>query len=139
MEYLDVPLEKRVLVDEIYKQARKNFQRRAFMQKHVGDTMQIDLIEMTEYQKQNKGFKYALMAIDCFSKRGFARPLKSKNTTEVTEAMKSIFQEYGIIPKNVQVIQLVISYNVSSYLIFYLFSSRVIWGKNLHRKYFSPT
>ncbi|KAL4103948.1 hypothetical protein QTP88_011307 [Uroleucon formosanum] len=49
-----------------------------------------DLVEMIPYSKQNKGFKYILCVIDCFTKLAWATPLKSKSAKEVSSAMSKI-------------------------------------------------
>lgn len=93
---------KRTIIHELHKPARKFFERRPFIQKGINDTLQLDLVEMIPYSKANRGYKYILMAIDCFSKRAFARALKTKTGTEVSQATKSILEEIGSAPKNIQ-------------------------------------
>lgn len=87
------------VVNEIHKPARKNFSRRRVIVKGLNDTFQADLIELTKFAKQNKTYKYVLTVIDIFSKYAWVRPLKSKTGTEVTNAMKSIFESDLRIPK----------------------------------------
>ena len=64
-------MSKQILVNELHRLARKNFQRRRFIQKGILDTWQIDLVEMIPYAKFNKGFKYMLTVIDVFSKYAY--------------------------------------------------------------------
>lgn len=94
--------EKRKVVDELHKSARKNFERRHFEMRGIDDTFQADLVEFIPYSKQNKGFKYALVVIDVFSKYGWTMPLKSKTGKEVTSAMESVFEMNDRICKNLQ-------------------------------------
>ncbi|KAL4113385.1 hypothetical protein QTP88_012935 [Uroleucon formosanum] len=54
------------------------------------DLWQADLVEMIPYSKQNKGYKYILCVIDCFTKLAWALPLKSKSAKEVSSAMSKI-------------------------------------------------
>ncbi|KAL4123072.1 hypothetical protein QTP88_015304 [Uroleucon formosanum] len=54
------------------------------------DLWQADLVEMIPFSKQNKGFKYILCVIDCFTKLAWATPLKSKSAKEVSSAMSKI-------------------------------------------------
>lgn len=93
--------EKQVIIDEIYKPSRKHFKRRQFIQRGINDTLQMDLVEMIPYARFNKGYKYLLTVIDCFSKKAFTRPLKSKTGKEVTVAVKSVLAEIGSPPKNI--------------------------------------
>lgn len=93
---------KKTIIDEIHKPARKRYKRRAFIQHGINDTLQMDLVEMIPYARTNKGYKYILMVIDCFSKKAFARPLKTKTGKEVSEVTKSILDTISTPPKNVQ-------------------------------------
>ncbi|KAF0712580.1 putative transposon-derived protein F54H12.3 [Aphis craccivora] len=45
---------------------------------------------MIPYSKKNKGYKYILCVIDCFTKFAWAIALKSKTGKEVTNAMSKI-------------------------------------------------
>ena len=92
---------KKVVVNELHRPSRKNFLRRNVIQIGINDTLQIDLVEMIPYHTENKGYKYLLTAIDIFSKKAFARPLKNKTGAEVTKAMSSIIEEIGKPPKNI--------------------------------------
>ncbi|VVC30825.1 Ribonuclease H-like domain,Integrase, catalytic core,Chromo/chromo shadow domain [Cinara cedri] len=53
------------------------------------------------YSKKNKGYKYILSVIDCFTKYAWAIPLKSKTAKEVTNAMSTI-----LINRSPQLLQL---------------------------------
>ena len=78
---------KRQVVEEIHKPARINFKRRKVMIKGLNDLFQADLVDMTLYAKENDGYKYILVVINCFSKYVWAIPLKSKTSVEVSQAM----------------------------------------------------
>ena len=83
------------LVDELHRQARKNFLRRPTIMRGIDDTLQADLVEMIPYAKQNNGMKYILTVINIFSKKGYARPVKDKSGPVVTKAMESILKSMG--------------------------------------------
>lgn len=95
-------IEKQKIVDEIYKQARINFKRRRTIIKGIDDLWQIDLAEFCSFSKENNGFKYILIVIDCFSKFVWTKPLKTKTGKEVTNAMEAILQNNVRSPKNLQ-------------------------------------
>lgn len=95
-------MEKRGILDELHKNARKNFTRRAFDMRGIDETFQADLIEFIPLAYKNKRYKYILVVIDTFSKFAWAKPLKNKTGIEVTNAMKLIFRESKRIPKNLQ-------------------------------------
>lgn len=61
---------KRRLVDELHKQARKNFVRRRVIMKGIDDLWQADLVEMNSYSKFNKNYAYRNR---CIFKKGLGR------------------------------------------------------------------
>src|SRR5436190_6491260 len=84
---------------ELHKTARKNFPRRKVKVLGIGDLLQGDLVEMIPYAKQNKGYKYLLTLIDCFSKKAYAASVKDKTAKNVMVDMESI------LPSNVRKLQ----------------------------------
>lgn len=66
----------------------------------IGDTYQIDLMDLNQYAKENKNFKYILTVVDIFSKYAWTIPTKSKNAKDVTCAMDKILSA-GNVPKNI--------------------------------------
>lgn len=78
------------LVNELHRDARRNFNRRSTQMRGINDTLQADLVEMIPYIPENKNMKYILTVINIFSKKAYARPLKNKSGPEVTKAMESI-------------------------------------------------
>lgn len=93
---------KQQVVNEIHKNARKNFVRRSVTLKGIDDLWQADLIDLISLKTYNKGFKYILVIIDCFSKFVWAVPLKTKNKIEVFKAFQSVFKQSGRRPRNLQ-------------------------------------
>ncbi|MCP3851814.1 MAG: transposase family protein, partial [Gammaproteobacteria bacterium] len=57
--------------------------------------IQIDLIEIIKVSKENKGFNYILVAIDCFSRKVWARLLSRKTALQVLLKLKSILDDTG--------------------------------------------
>jgi transposase InsO family protein len=57
---------------------------------------------MTKYSKENKGFKYFLAVIDCFSKYAWTFPLKNKKPEGIIESFSKIFKESGRRPLKLQ-------------------------------------
>lgn len=99
-------MSKWTVVQEIHRNARKNFPRRRFIQKGLDDTWQIDLIDMQKYSKYNNGYKYILACIDTFSKYAWLQPIKTKSGDDVTRAMLTLLnnckQHHHLPPKNIQ-------------------------------------
>lgn len=91
---------KQQVVDEIHRTARRNFQRRRTIIKGLDESQQADLMELQKFSKENKGYRYILVVIDCFSKYTWTRPLKNKTGEEVSKAMASIFTDSKRVPAN---------------------------------------
>lgn len=94
-------INKRDIVNELHKQARKNFKRRRVITKGIDDLWQADIVEMGAYSENNAGYRYLLTIIDTFSKFAWAVALRTKSALEVTNAMKDILASKRI-PKNLQ-------------------------------------
>lgn len=88
------------IAKELHKPARRNFTKRKVTLKGINDLYQADLVEMLPYAKLNKGMKYILTMINCFSKFAFAVPLKNKSGLEVAEKLEPILKKYKM--KNFQ-------------------------------------
>ena len=58
---------------------------------------------MVKYSRENKGHKYILSVIDCFSKFAWAFPLKNKKPEGIIESLKLNFKESGRKPEKLQV------------------------------------
>lgn len=76
---------------ELHKPARKNYTRRRVNVYNKNDLFQADLIDMLFYCGENKGYKYILCIINCFTKFTWAIPLKSKRDEEVALSAGRIF------------------------------------------------
>ena len=83
-------MSKRQIATELHNPSRKTYVRRRVNVYGKNDLWQADLMEMIPFSKQNKGYKYILCVIDCFTKFAWAVPLKSKTGIEVTRAMSKI-------------------------------------------------
>lgn len=77
----------------LHKPVRFKFQRRKVLAFGIGELMQCDLMDMSKFSKFNQGIKFILVAIDVFSKYGYAVPLKNKNADSVLEGFKKLFRK----------------------------------------------
>lgn len=75
----------------LHKPVRHKFPRRKTYSKGIGDLLQADLVEMQPLARYNDGHRYLLTAIDVFSKKAFAVPLKDKRGVSVAAALAKIF------------------------------------------------
>lgn len=57
------------------------------------ERLQADLLDLSPWSKWNSNYKYLLVVIDVYTKYLFVRPLKSKNESDISSAMKEIFDE----------------------------------------------
>lgn len=49
-----------------------------------------DLLDMSNYSRQNKGYKWILLCIDTFTRKAYAQPLKRKTKDSVKEGFEAI-------------------------------------------------
>lgn len=85
---------KAAIADELHKPARKNYPRRKVTLKGLNDLYQADLVEMQPYSNVNKGYRYIMTMINCFSKFAFAVPLIDKSGEEVARALEPILAKH---------------------------------------------
>ena len=71
----------------------------------------IDLIDLAYLGRHNSGYKYILSGVDCFSRKAYAVPLKTKKGIEVAQAF-----EKEIIPHTLRKIRTVISDRGSEFI-----------------------
>ena len=58
--------------------------------------LQMDLVDYSRFERQNHGFHYLLVVIDCFSKFVWAYPLKNKKAESVLACLRGLFFCEGI-------------------------------------------
>ena len=51
------------------------------------DLWQIDLLDMQKFARENTGFRYLCVIIDCFTKYVWVKPLKNKTAKSVVKAL----------------------------------------------------
>lgn len=84
----------------LHKPRRVRFQRNHYNLTNIGDFWQADLMDMQSLSRKNKGYKYILAVIDCFSKFGWCVPIKKKQPSEIIRAFQIIFEKCGYKPRN---------------------------------------
>lgn len=83
-------MSKHDIARELHKPARRNFVRRRIHVYSKNDLFHSDLIDLISYSRENRGFRYILCVIDCFTKYAWCVPLKSKKGVEVAAAIDGI-------------------------------------------------
>ena len=59
----------------------------------VNIQLQMDLVDMQQWSAENEGYRYILLAVDCFSRYAYSRPLKTKQGPIVASEIKEILDE----------------------------------------------
>lgn len=85
----------------LHKPRRIHFSRNKYNLGNIGDFWQADLMDMQGLSRKNKGFKYILAVIDCFSKYAWCIPIKKKTPDNIIQAFKSIFAKCSYKPYNI--------------------------------------
>jgi hypothetical protein len=87
----------------LHKPVRHKFKRRIVFVPGIDDTWSCDLVEMQEWAKQNKDYKYILKIVDVFSKYAWSVPLIDKKGSTAVKAFDSIIKFSNRKPKHIWV------------------------------------
>ena len=94
MRYVDV---KEYLDKQQHRQTQFKYKgSKTFVSPHALFEIEIDLIDMTKKSEENDGYRYALVAIDNFTKFAHAVPINSKQPQDVTTAFKEVLNKIGV-------------------------------------------
>ena len=80
------------LSQELNKPTIQKFERRKVIVNHINEIHSTDLVDMTQYSKMNRGYKYIFTNIDVFSKIAYAYPIKSKKIQDIKASFQKIFK-----------------------------------------------
>jgi transposase InsO family protein len=83
---------KKQKVYTLHKPARKRFPRRRVEVMQIDQQFQLDLADMSNISRYNKGYRYILVVIDSFSRYCWALPLKNKKPITVINAFKKVLK-----------------------------------------------
>ena len=89
MNYISIRMEGKISFDF------DNFCSEVMMFFLLSIVLKIDLMEISQISEYNKGYNYILVAIDCFSRKVWARLLMTKTADEVLSNFQSILNETG--------------------------------------------
>ena len=90
-------------IHSVHKRIVKHkFPRRRIITRYPFQIFQGDLIEYSQsaFSYANKGNRFILVLIDCFSKMVYARPVKRKSAECMAMAFESIFNEFDYFPNS---------------------------------------
>ena len=80
------------LTQELNKPSINKFERQKIIINHINEIHSTDLVDMSQYSKMNKGYKYIFTNIDVFSKIAYAYPIKSKKIQDIKPCFQKIFK-----------------------------------------------
>ena len=80
------------LSNELNKSTIQKFERKKIIINNINQTHSSDLVDMTQYSKINKGYKYIFTNIDVFSEIAYAYPIKSKKIQDIKPCFQKIFK-----------------------------------------------
>ena len=83
------------MADELHKPIKRNFTRRRVIVNHIDEIWAADLVEMQQFSKWIKGYKYLLMVIDVFSKYGWIKRVRpsQKHLKQYSRYNTTIFMD----------------------------------------------
>ena len=81
------------LSQELNKPSINKFERQKVIVNYINEIHSTDLVDMSQYSKINKGYKYIFTNIDIFSKIAYAFPLKSKKIQDIKPCFEKIFEK----------------------------------------------
>ena len=81
------------LSQELNKPTIQKFERQKVIVNHIDEIHSTDLVDMSQYSKMNKGYKYIFTNIDVFSKIADAFPLKSKKIQDIKACFQKILKK----------------------------------------------
>lgn len=77
----------------LHRPARKKYKMKKVVVGGANIQLQMDLVDMQAWASQNSGYRYILLAVDCFSRYAYSRPLKTKQGQVVVASIEEILDE----------------------------------------------
>lgn len=77
----------------LHRPTRKRYKMKKVIVGGVNVQLQMDLVDMQAWAPLNEGYRYILLAIDCFCRFGYAEPLKTKQGSRVVVGLEKIVRE----------------------------------------------
>ena len=81
------------LSNELNRPTIQKFERKKVIVNHINEIHNTDLVDMSQYSKMNRGYKYIFTNIDVFSKIAYAFPLKSKKIQDIKPFFERILKK----------------------------------------------
>ena len=84
------------LSNELNKPTINKFPRQKVIGNLINEIHSIDLVDMTQYSKMKREYKYIFTNMDVFSKIASAFPLKSKKIQDIKPCFEKIFKKINL-------------------------------------------
>lgn len=81
-----------------HRPARKKFGYKKMTGSSLFSHVQADIKDLNAFKSLNNGYRYFLLAIDCYSRKVFCEPLKQKTPDAVLNAFRKMFTENQFYP-----------------------------------------
>lgn len=75
----------------MHRPSRKRFKRNIIVVDGMDELWDMDLMDMNNVSQYNDGYRFVLVAIDVFSRYGWAIPIESKKADDVVKGLRGIF------------------------------------------------
>ena len=75
---------------QTFKEKRKSKPKGHIVANIVNELWQMDIFDLSRYEKTNDGFRYLLACVDVFSRKAYVKPMKNKDTSTVIDAFTNI-------------------------------------------------
>lgn len=87
------------LTKELHKPQRKNFQRQKVLSLGKNDIWATDLVDMSQFEDINDGYKWLLNVVDVFTRRAWGFALKNKDAISIESKFEQLIKDFGPVNK----------------------------------------
>ena len=89
------------LAVELHKPVKTKFLRRKVSFQYIDQVWCADLVDLSVYSKENKGYKWMMNMIDGFSRFAFSKPMRDKSAKSTFDAFAAIVKRSGRSPERI--------------------------------------
>ena len=83
----------------VFRTVRHNFPRRKVKSFYPYEVVMSDTINYVSLARQNRNFRYILVAVDVFSKKAYAYPMKTLKDFESSKVIEQLFKDLKELPR----------------------------------------
>lgn len=85
----------------LHKPVRLHFKRRKTVGVAPFATLQADLADFQSLSKHNRGIKYLLVIVDCYTRMLYLQPVKNKTAPVIRDAFLAVFKKNEFLPTRI--------------------------------------